>query len=119
MRQVGAQFDMVRSARSSWADRMTMSAPAAVPLRQDRIAIPRECSFQPSDWAVLSRAWYPVARSDALEVSPGDLTALREGARLAEEAEDWPDLESYLTRLAEVFDEERGSGTRARSRRAA
>src|SRR5262245_24309539 len=49
---------------------MTTTAPVAIPLRQDRIAIPRECSFQASDWAVLSRAWFPVARSDELADKP-------------------------------------------------
>ncbi len=42
------------------------------------------------------------ALSEALEVAPGNLDALREGARLAEEAEDWPDLETYLLRLTDA-----------------
>jgi tetratricopeptide (TPR) repeat protein len=42
-----------------------------------------------------------VALASALDLVPGDLEALREGARLAEEAEDWSDLETYLTRLTE------------------
>lgn len=32
--------------------------------------MPRECSFQASDWAVLSRSWFPVARSDELGEKP-------------------------------------------------
>ncbi len=46
-----------------------------------------------------------VALASALDLVPGDLEALREGARLAEEAEDWSDLESYLTRLTESLPE--------------
>jgi phenylpropionate dioxygenase-like ring-hydroxylating dioxygenase large terminal subunit len=49
---------------------MTTTSPAAIPLRQVRIAMPRDCSFQPSDWTVLSRAWLPVARSDELAEKP-------------------------------------------------
>jgi phenylpropionate dioxygenase-like ring-hydroxylating dioxygenase large terminal subunit len=49
---------------------MTTPSTAAIPLRQDRIAMPRECSFLPSDWAVLARSWFPVARSDALGDKP-------------------------------------------------
>jgi tetratricopeptide (TPR) repeat protein len=41
------------------------------------------------------------ALSDALAAAPGNPVALDEGARLAEEAEDWPDYESYLIRMAE------------------
>ncbi len=44
-----------------------------------------------------------VALASALDLAPGDLEALREGARLAEEAEDWSDVESYLTRLVEAL----------------
>lgn len=46
-----------------------------------------------------------VALASALDLVPGDLEALREGARLAEEAEDWSDLETYLTRLTESLPE--------------
>jgi vanillate O-demethylase monooxygenase subunit len=34
------------------------------------MAMPRECTFQPDDWAVLSRAWFPVARSDGVADKP-------------------------------------------------
>ena len=42
------------------------------------------------------------ALSDALEAAPGNLDALKEGARLAEEAEDWPDYESHLERMRDA-----------------
>ena len=32
--------------------------------------MPRECSFQANDWTVLSRAWFPVARSDEVAEKP-------------------------------------------------
>lgn len=35
-----------------------------------RVPPPRECSFDPKDWRVLSRAWYPVARTDELGDKP-------------------------------------------------
>jgi tetratricopeptide (TPR) repeat protein len=44
-----------------------------------------------------------VALASALDLVPGDLDALREGARLAEDAADWSDLESYLQRLIEAL----------------
>jgi len=43
------------------------------------------------------------ALAAALEVAPDNLHALQEGARLAEEADDWPDYESYLLRLAQAM----------------
>ncbi len=39
-------------------------------IREDRIGLPRECSFHPSDWSVLSRCWFAVARSDEIEEKP-------------------------------------------------
>lgn len=44
-----------------------------------------------------------VALASALDLVPGDLEALREGARLAEEAADYSDLETYLQRLIEAL----------------
>jgi phenylpropionate dioxygenase-like ring-hydroxylating dioxygenase large terminal subunit len=35
-----------------------------------RIGPPRDLTFHPQDWAVLSRSWYPVARSDAVAEKP-------------------------------------------------
>ncbi|MGD9768878.1 MAG: Rieske 2Fe-2S domain-containing protein [Pseudolabrys sp.] len=35
-----------------------------------RIGLPRNCSFQPSDWQVLSRCWFPVARGDEVADKP-------------------------------------------------
>jgi hypothetical protein len=34
---------------------------------QQRVALPRDCSFYPTDWAVLSRSWFPVARTDEVK----------------------------------------------------
>jgi phenylpropionate dioxygenase-like ring-hydroxylating dioxygenase large terminal subunit len=62
----------------------------AVP--RDRVAAPRDCSFHLSDWEVLSRSWFPVARTDELRDRPLkarlldiDLVAYRTGqvARVA------------------------------------
>src|SRR5690606_27182605 len=44
------------------------AAPAAPPA--ERIGAPRELTFHPSDWAVLSRSWFPVARSDEIAEKP-------------------------------------------------
>lgn len=43
-----------------------MEAPPAV----DRLPLPRDCTFSPSDWTVLSRSWFPVARADELADKP-------------------------------------------------
>jgi hypothetical protein len=37
---------------------------------QQRVAIPRDCSFHPTDWDVLSKSWFPVARADEVEDRP-------------------------------------------------
>jgi vanillate O-demethylase monooxygenase subunit len=47
-----------------------MTSPAAESVQQDRVIRPRECSFSPADWNVLSRAWFPVARSDEVATKP-------------------------------------------------
>jgi phenylpropionate dioxygenase-like ring-hydroxylating dioxygenase large terminal subunit len=39
-------------------------------LTEARVQPPRDSTFHPQDWAVLSRSWYPVARSDALGEKP-------------------------------------------------
>ncbi len=44
------------------------AAPAAPP--PDRMVLPRELTFHPSDWAVLARSWFPVARSDEIGEKP-------------------------------------------------
>ncbi|MGD9738930.1 MAG: Rieske 2Fe-2S domain-containing protein [Bauldia sp.] len=36
----------------------------------DRLPFPREATFHPADWAVLSRSWFPVARSDEVLEKP-------------------------------------------------
>ena len=36
----------------------------------DRLDIPRDCSFLPEDWRILSRAWYPVARVEDIAERP-------------------------------------------------
>jgi vanillate O-demethylase monooxygenase subunit len=59
---------------------------------QQRVAIPRDCSFHPTDWGVLSRSWFPVARTDEVKDRPAkarlldvDLVVYRTGqvARVA------------------------------------
>ena len=59
---------------------------------QQRIALPRDCSFHPTDWDVLSTSWFPVARADEVEERPAkarlldiDLVVYRTGgvARVA------------------------------------
>lgn len=35
-----------------------------------RVSLPRDCTFHPTDWAVLSRSWFPVARSDEVHDKP-------------------------------------------------
>ncbi len=47
-----------------------MSAPASPPAQNDRLGLPRDCTFSVSDWTVLSRAWFPVARGDELAEKP-------------------------------------------------
>jgi len=37
---------------------------------QQRVAPPRDCSFHPTDWDVLSRSWFPVARTDEVADRP-------------------------------------------------
>ena len=39
-------------------------------LTHARVGPPRNSTFHPQDWAVLSRSWYPVARSDAVGENP-------------------------------------------------
>ena len=59
---------------------------------QQRVALPRDCSFHPTDWDVLSRSWFPVARADEVKDRPAkarlldvDLVVYRSGqvARVA------------------------------------
>lgn len=59
---------------------------------QQRVAIPRDCSFHTADWNVLSRSWFPVARTDEVKDRPAkarlldvDLVVYRTGqvARVA------------------------------------
>jgi phenylpropionate dioxygenase-like ring-hydroxylating dioxygenase large terminal subunit len=40
----------------------------AVP--RDRVVAPRDCSFHISDWDVLSRSWFPIARTNELKDRP-------------------------------------------------
>src|SRR5690606_1366013 len=35
-----------------------------------KAVLPPDCSFNPSDWAILSRFWHPVARSDEVTDRP-------------------------------------------------
>lgn len=46
--------------------------PTLVPdtIARERIALPRDCSFQPDDWQVLSRSWFPVARGEDVGGKP-------------------------------------------------
>jgi phenylacetaldehyde dehydrogenase len=37
---------------------------------QQRVALPRDCTFHPTDWDVLSKSWFPVARADEVKVRP-------------------------------------------------
>lgn len=37
---------------------------------QYRVATPRDCTFHLSDWDVLARSWFPVARADELKDRP-------------------------------------------------
>jgi vanillate O-demethylase monooxygenase subunit len=37
---------------------------------EPRVSLPRDCTFHPADWDVLSRSWFPVIRSDALNDKP-------------------------------------------------
>jgi phenylpropionate dioxygenase-like ring-hydroxylating dioxygenase large terminal subunit len=39
-------------------------------IESERIAPPRDLSFNPQDWAILAKCWHPVARSDALGEKP-------------------------------------------------
>ena len=51
---------------------MTMadiSRPATAPL-------PRDCTFDPADWAILARYWYPVALSRDVTTAPVAATLL-------------------------------------------
>ncbi len=45
------------------------------------------------------------AISAALDASPGQLEALQAGVTLAEKAQEWGELERYLTQLADVYEE--------------
>ena len=45
------------------------------------------------------------AIASALDAMPGQLDALQAGVKLAEEAEEWGELERYLSQLADVFEE--------------
>lgn len=55
----------------------------------ERINAPRDLTFQPHDWSILAKHWYPVARSDALGDKPiqvqlldVDLVAYRAAGRV-------------------------------------
>jgi phenylpropionate dioxygenase-like ring-hydroxylating dioxygenase large terminal subunit len=37
---------------------------------QQRVALPRDCTFHPTDWDVLSKSWFPVARADEVKDWP-------------------------------------------------
>jgi phenylpropionate dioxygenase-like ring-hydroxylating dioxygenase large terminal subunit len=47
---------------------MTSSAEQVAPA--ERIGLPRNCSFQASDWRALSRSWFAVARADEVSDKP-------------------------------------------------
>jgi vanillate O-demethylase monooxygenase subunit len=47
-----------------------MNSPIVETAPGERVALPRDCSFQPSDWSVLSRSWFPIARGDELADKP-------------------------------------------------
>lgn len=38
--------------------------------------LPRECTFDPTDWAILARYWYPIIRTDDLGTRPESVTLL-------------------------------------------
>jgi vanillate O-demethylase monooxygenase subunit len=40
------------------------------------VPLPRECSYTPSDWAILARHWYPVARLEDVGAAPLAATLL-------------------------------------------
>lgn len=53
------------------------AAAAAVPaIRKPAIARPRLCSFQPGDWEILSRHWFPIARLADIADKPVGVTLL-------------------------------------------
>jgi vanillate O-demethylase monooxygenase subunit len=39
-------------------------------LPADALPLPRGCTFEPEDWAILARYWYPVALERELGESP-------------------------------------------------
>ncbi|MET7420704.1 aromatic ring-hydroxylating dioxygenase subunit alpha [Dactylosporangium sp. NPDC005555] len=48
----------------------------AVPARAAAGPLPRNCTFEPADWAILARGWYPVARSADVGDAPVAATLL-------------------------------------------
>ncbi|HEY3736023.1 MAG TPA: aromatic ring-hydroxylating dioxygenase subunit alpha [Jatrophihabitans sp.] len=40
------------------------------------LQLPRNCTFEPLDWAILARHWYPVARVDDVGTGPASVTLL-------------------------------------------
>ncbi|MEV6028497.1 aromatic ring-hydroxylating dioxygenase subunit alpha [Streptomyces sp. NPDC052036] len=54
---------------------MTTVAP---PPAQAALVLPRECTFDPGDWAVLARHWYPVALSSEIVDEPLSVRLLDE-----------------------------------------
>lgn len=47
-----------------------MTSPPDKLAATERLGPPRECSFHPSDWQILSRTWFAVARSDEVIDKP-------------------------------------------------
>jgi hypothetical protein len=51
---------------------------------QQRVALPRDCSFHQTDWDVLSRSWFPVARADEVKDRPAKAPARRRSCGLSD-----------------------------------
>jgi len=49
---------------------MTQSMPAIQTARPETEDLPRGCTFDPHDWAILARHWYPVALEREIETGP-------------------------------------------------
>lgn len=50
--------------------RIKVTTPVPGLSEHDRLGLPRDCTFPVSDWTVLSRSWFPIARSDDLGDKP-------------------------------------------------
>lgn len=57
---------------------MTTVAPRPAPTQAAPVVLPRECTFDPDDWAILARHWYPVALSSEIGDEPLSVRLLDE-----------------------------------------